>query len=132
MALVKCPLCGENISEKATTCPHCGYVVTVLNEQKATPKHQRQSRNWGWPIILVIVVMIAAFAWNNIKRNESKKAEYTELIYQKSGIKLRGEYTVIELASIANGGKQAIMSSNELIEKIYKQEGLTITAIPDF
>ena len=94
MALVKCPLCGENISEKATTCPHCGYVVTVVGEP--TPKPQKQSRSWGWLIILVIVAMIAVFAWNKIKRNESKKAEYTELIYQKSGIKLRGEYTVLE------------------------------------
>ncbi|MBQ7462395.1 MAG: zinc ribbon domain-containing protein [Bacteroidaceae bacterium] len=132
MALIECPLCGENISDKATTCPHCGYVVTVVDEQKATYKPQKQSRNWGKLIVLIIVAMIAVFAWNKIKRNESKKAEYTELIYQKSGIKLRGDYTVSELASIAHGGKAVIMSNNDLINRIYKQEGLTITDIPDF
>ena len=28
MALVKCPECDKNISDKAEACPHCGYVKT--------------------------------------------------------------------------------------------------------
>lgn len=31
MALIKCPECGKEISDKANACIHCGY---PLNEQK--------------------------------------------------------------------------------------------------
>lgn len=27
MALIKCPECGYEISDKTTQCPHCGYVL---------------------------------------------------------------------------------------------------------
>ena len=27
MALIQCPNCGESVSEKATKCIHCGYVI---------------------------------------------------------------------------------------------------------
>lgn len=32
MALIKCPECGNNVSDKAELCPHCGHPVAV--EQK--------------------------------------------------------------------------------------------------
>lgn len=28
MALIKCPECGENVSDKATNCIHCGYPLS--------------------------------------------------------------------------------------------------------
>lgn len=31
MALIKCPECGKEVSDKANACIHCGY---PLNEQK--------------------------------------------------------------------------------------------------
>lgn len=31
MALIKCPECGKEISDTATTCPHCG---TITQHQK--------------------------------------------------------------------------------------------------
>lgn len=30
--MIKCPECGNNISDKATTCPHCGYPINIPNE----------------------------------------------------------------------------------------------------
>lgn len=32
MALIKCPECGQEISDKATTCPHCGTPIFVCPE----------------------------------------------------------------------------------------------------
>ena len=29
MALINCPECSNNISTKATSCPHCGYTIPV-------------------------------------------------------------------------------------------------------
>ena len=28
MALIKCPECSKEVSDKAKTCPHCGYPLT--------------------------------------------------------------------------------------------------------
>lgn len=27
MAMIKCPECGSDVSDKAASCPHCGYAV---------------------------------------------------------------------------------------------------------
>lgn len=132
MALVKCPLCGENISDKAATCPHCGYVVRVIEEQAIQHNPQRRSRHWGKLFLIVVVALTAFFAWNTIKQNENKNAEYKEWIYQKSGIKLRGDYTNDELKCIANGGKAVIAGNNKLARKIYEQEGLSLADMPPF
>lgn len=32
MALIKCPECGEKISDKASACIHCGFPLNLLNE----------------------------------------------------------------------------------------------------
>lgn len=37
MALIKCPECGREISDKATACPGCGYPMTPA----AAPEDER-------------------------------------------------------------------------------------------
>lgn len=32
MALIKCPECGKEISDKATLCPNCGYPISQISE----------------------------------------------------------------------------------------------------
>lgn len=39
MALIKCPECGNNVSDTAKFCPHCGYVITP------TPTFKEQMGN---------------------------------------------------------------------------------------
>ena len=34
MALIKCPECGKEISDKSNQCIHCGYPLIIKNEQK--------------------------------------------------------------------------------------------------
>lgn len=36
MALIKCPECGKEISDKSKQCIHCGYPLELLAEQKST------------------------------------------------------------------------------------------------
>lgn len=38
MALIQCPECGKEISDKVTNCPHCGYPFTEQPAQSATPQ----------------------------------------------------------------------------------------------
>ena len=34
MALIKCPECGNQISDKATSCPHCGYPIASTKDNE--------------------------------------------------------------------------------------------------
>lgn len=42
MALLKCPECSGNVSDKAPTCPHCGYPMNTVTTSK--PRSKRQKR----------------------------------------------------------------------------------------
>lgn len=33
MALIKCPECGKEISDKASSCPNCGYPIESLSQE---------------------------------------------------------------------------------------------------
>lgn len=33
MALIKCPECGKEVSDKANSCPHCGYPLIKINKE---------------------------------------------------------------------------------------------------
>ena len=35
MALVKCPECGKEISDKADSCPNCGYLMNSSGDHRS-------------------------------------------------------------------------------------------------
>lgn len=39
MALIKCPECGNKVSEYAATCPHCGGPIAFSKIRGSTPIH---------------------------------------------------------------------------------------------
>lgn len=43
MALIKCPECGEKMSDSATKCPHCGKV------------NSKRTKGCGTALIIVLV-----------------------------------------------------------------------------
>ena len=34
MALIECPECGQNVSDRAAACPNCGYPVSAMIEKQ--------------------------------------------------------------------------------------------------
>lgn len=62
MALIKCPKCGKEISDKAKKCPACG---------------NRLKRNYI-PLILIIVVIILAVMITVINRSNERKEQERE------------------------------------------------------
>lgn len=45
MALIKCPECSGTVSDKAISCPHCGYPMnTVTNTKSRSKRHKRPTR----------------------------------------------------------------------------------------
>lgn len=70
MALIECPECGKDISDRAIACPNCGNPMgQPISEQKIKVKGQRegcflQTLNVGCMIffvILLIFFLIAVF-----------------------------------------------------------------------
>ena len=41
MALIKCPECGKEISDKAPSCIHCGFPLTSISTQSQDNTHQK-------------------------------------------------------------------------------------------
>ncbi len=69
MALIKCPECGEEISEVAKSCPHCGCAGKKLKEQKQALKQQKTMEEWNKLTpsqkrisIIVFIIIIAVIA----------------------------------------------------------------------
>lgn len=63
MALIKCPECGKQISDKAEVCPHCGIEVQkVLAEVREKQRIQRKKRRKRIIISTVSVCFVAIIA----------------------------------------------------------------------
>lgn len=39
MALIQCPECGKEVSDKARKCPHCGYPLEELEKKEIGRAH---------------------------------------------------------------------------------------------
>lgn len=44
MAMIKCPECGKDISDKAKSCPNCGYPLPFQSQQQPFPQYPYQSQ----------------------------------------------------------------------------------------
>lgn len=53
MAIIPCPECKSGISERATTCPHCGSPSTASKHKK--------NRVWLWILGVVFVLPVVLF-----------------------------------------------------------------------
>lgn len=65
MALIKCPECGKQISDKAVTCPNCGYLVVLKEtlESSKQSKSQRRMVSLATPIgiLSILIVLYSVF-----------------------------------------------------------------------
>jgi predicted amidophosphoribosyltransferase len=60
MALIQCPECHRSVSDKAVTCPSCGYpVARTPHGQRSVHVIEKTARRWkgvrvlGWLLIVV-------------------------------------------------------------------------------
>lgn len=60
MALINCPECGAQISDKALTCPNCGHPMTASQK-----KGNWHPMNIWWMSIAVIALVVALFSLIN-------------------------------------------------------------------
>ena len=91
MALIKCPKCGQMISDKATHCPKCGIPVSLAqssNQQENTAgsyiyTEESSSKKWLYAVIgILVIALLGLAAWlfifNDDKQNQSEQIVSTE------------------------------------------------------
>ena len=59
MAMIKCPECGYNISDKADKCPYCGYSFREAGSDSKYTLHVESS--FGFNFIAILLIIIAGF-----------------------------------------------------------------------
>lgn len=67
MALIKCPECNNKISDKAETCPKCGYELNNNESKKETkkvetkPKPKKKDKNDMYRYLFIFAVLFILF-----------------------------------------------------------------------
>lgn len=67
MALIRCPECNSDVSDKAAACPHCGYpICRTTRAPGGAQVIDRTGRGWkavrllGWLLIIGGVLILSA------------------------------------------------------------------------
>lgn len=109
MALIKCPECGKEISDQATSCPNCGYPIQSLKTEDQTNGQTDERKDAGTQdrkddvsdrggarppkkkggkialivgvVIVVAAVAVFAFVSSNNKEKEALREDLTGVWY---------------------------------------------------
>lgn len=103
MALIKCPECGKEISDKASSCPNCGCpieiqkteVVNNISEQQITRQSSKKLNKKIIPIVVILaVVAIICVIIYNVKVVKPRKLEAQNKATYEEAIDLleKGKY----------------------------------------
>ena len=76
MALIKCPECKKNMSDKAEKCPHCGYTLNKTNSSSKT--FEIKWDNKYFIVLLILVVGVYFIFFNNGKSENGGTNEPTK------------------------------------------------------
>lgn len=75
MALIKCPECKKDISDKAEICPKCGYELKEQStEKEAKPSFNKLENfkfDYKFIVIIALIIVGAYFVLNQNKQNSS-------------------------------------------------------------
>ena len=58
MALIKCPECNGDVSDKAATCPHCGYGFEVSNKGDNKEKQLIEGKKLILTVVSIMAIVI--------------------------------------------------------------------------
>ena len=96
MALVNCPECKKEISNKAKLCPQCGYDISKYMKKTWIAKNKRKMISWLLAVICLLVVISGCVIGLRYVRDEKEKKEKQ----QKDSIYLKLTSTYDDLEQI--------------------------------
>ena len=101
MALIKCPECGKEISDKAKKCPNCGY------------SNKKSGNVYKVGIITIVVIVIIAmavfFALKN-RLNDSEKRQVNQVIT-----------TIVDIGNVTSDSEPEISKAEKMYNKLSKK-----------
>ena len=116
MALIKCPECKREVSDKAEVCIHCGYPIVKQRDYNATI--QEKSGPSSYKIRMIDV-------------HDNKESRAVLLMRMIAGIKqpeasilIRKNYSPIIMAGLS-------MENAEVIKRIFENEEINVAIEPD-
>lgn len=89
MAMIKCPECGKEISDKASSCPNCGYLMNSSSEKEKTSFNLNVKRTGGTSkkikilIILLLFIGVGGILYNILVVQPKIKEEQDLAIYNE-------------------------------------------------
>lgn len=76
MALIKCPECGNDISDQAPKCPKCGYVLNAETEKSTENADKKEKNKQQWkkyaPIIIALALVVVVFRFLNTENENNQ------------------------------------------------------------
>lgn len=110
MALIKCPECEKEISDKAGTCPHCGCPISNTSNSSNTQQvTEVKKSNVNIKRILPIIIVVAIIAIIGI-------VVYNVTIVQPKKLEAQNKATYEEAIGLLEKGKYE--DGNELLQLI--------------
>jgi uncharacterized membrane protein YvbJ len=71
MAMIKCPECGNDVSDKAVSCPKCGCPINnekeIKEEEKERKKEEKQKKDKKTKIICAVLFPILLIGFFVVK-----------------------------------------------------------------
>lgn len=99
MAMIKCPECGKEISDKAPACIHCGYPIETSLPQNTTSNNLPQKKtfiiNKKIIYIGIAVLLLIVFLFPTIEKNTTNNAHTSLDMVQWSKANLKPYFDIL-------------------------------------
>jgi predicted RNA-binding Zn-ribbon protein involved in translation (DUF1610 family) len=121
--LMKCKVCGKEISKNATSCPHCGEPITDAGQKRKNEQDQENKKQQQGTIALILFAIIVMFFFFDLHKH------YLPSIFDK-----KPEMSFYELTKLPANEQKVYMRNFErkLCEWIIREQkrnpGLIIDA----
>lgn len=101
MALIKCPECGKEISNKAKNCPNCGY---------SNKKSGNVYKVAIITIVVIVIIAMAVFLALKNRLNDSEKKQVNQVIT-----------TIVDIGNVTSDSEPEISKAEKMYNKLSKK-----------
>lgn len=146
MSLINCPECGKEVSDKAESCPNCGYPISKNNQQyngdsyndmdlgyyqdeSYLPRYRAPKTIFKIIVLAIAIILIVSLAKFQEKKDNTTKSDYSSSIYVNNEV----SSTQVENPDDDQGDDFDFEISGEnIILKSYTGNNHTIAIYPQY
>lgn len=128
MALITCPECGREVSDRASACPHCGFPLSAASPAEADPQPAAEpvpaakppKKKTLYVCIAVVAAVVVIFAGVYIY-NANARSKYIRSVDEAAHIMLSGGVTADFMCSqVSDIWHDAIYDDYDTFTSIYR------------